>query len=80
MHGCPACTEYLPRVRAAARRHPTVPLYIMEAGEHEQHADAFKVTNVPATYVVRGNKNVQRVGGLSDQEIEWAFRLAEHYA
>lgn len=80
MHGCPACTEYLPRLQAAARRHPTVPLYVLETSEHEKEADQFKVSAVPATFVLRGSKYVTKTGALSEDEIEYNFRLAEHYA
>jgi len=80
MQGCPACHEYLPRLRAAARRHPTVPVHVMEAGQNSQLADAFKVSAVPATFVVKGTRSIRREGALPDHEIEWAFRLAEHHA
>lgn len=80
MHGCPACKDYLPKVRAAQQRHPTVPVHILEANQAGQLADAYKVNAVPVTFVIKGNRHVRKEGALDDNELEWAFRLAEYHA
>jgi glutaredoxin len=73
MTGCPACHEYIPRIKRVAGR-LGVPLAIHDITKNPRSAalaNAQKVKATPTTFVQSGNgRSKHKVGAISDADIE----------
>jgi len=73
-HGCPACSEYIPRFKRIAgpfRRQLPIGVYdIARDGRHAlQLANDMRIRATPTTVVLRGNAVRSFVGALPDAQV-----------
>ena len=84
MQGCPACHEYAPAVQAAQRRHPGIPVYILDAASRDPSikalADRHDIRATPTTLVLRRPAGVIKVeGSLDGATLEQLMQIAERH-
>lgn len=86
IEGCDACSEYKPRfLKIATQYRNQVPIYILDANSDDPQVTALaqrlRVSNVPATYVLRKPAGLMSVlGGIPDDQIVWLLGLAAREA
>jgi thioredoxin-like negative regulator of GroEL len=70
--GCPACEEFVPRLRAIAERYKAcISTAILNANQYTEDADALFVRATPTTMILRyGRKSPYQIGAVEDAEIE----------
>jgi thiol-disulfide isomerase/thioredoxin len=74
--GCPACEEFLPRLRAVADRYKAcVPTAILDANQFSDDADGLWVRTTPTLMILRhGRRSPYVLGSVSDPEIEQYYQ------
>jgi thiol-disulfide isomerase/thioredoxin len=75
--GCPACEEYLPRLRGVAERYKAcVPTAILDANEYTEDADGVFVRATPTTMILRyGRRSPYTIGAVTDLEIDQFYQV-----
>ena len=80
MEGCPACSAYIPAVRAVHRRHPDVPAYVVDCNRVTHAADHYNVKVTPTTVLLRHGRVEKRFEGEGSRaDLEKLFRHAESF-
>jgi len=75
--GCPACEEFVPRLRGVAERFKAcVPTAILDANEYSDDADSLWVRATPTTMILRhGRRSPFTIGSVPDDQIEAYYQL-----
>ena len=70
--GCPACDEFVPRLRAVAERYKRcIPTAILDANEFSDEADQLWVRATPTTMILRhGQRSPYLLSASPDEKIE----------
>ena len=75
--GCPACEEFVPRIRAVAERFKAcIPTAILDANEYSADADHLWVRATPTTMTIRsGRRSPYTIGSVPDDQIEAYYQF-----
>jgi len=66
---CAPCRGFLPILEKAAERHPGVAFCRVNAGEHEELAQAFDVESIPTLVVIRDRIMIASQPGMLPKEV-----------
>ncbi len=74
MKGCPACSDYIPRLKRLSAKFPNVPLFVLDIADpqYQAMADKYQVTNLPCTMVLTrsGRGAFKASGSIASSDIE----------
>ena len=82
MQGCGHCHDFAPIVRQAQQRHPSIPVYFVDAAAKDawsqQLADRHGIEATPTTLLLRNPTGFIKVEGImSANELEQLMQVAE---
>ena len=79
MKGCPACSEFKPRLERMLRKHPPgFPVYILDESEHPGEANRLGAKAMPSMHLLRRPEGAITVtGSVPDSQIEWLLGVGE---
>lgn len=74
MDRCDHCREFIPRLTMFARRHPCVPVLLVDAEKNSRLADGYRVTGTPTVTVIAHGRTLDRFDrALEDDELAALF-------